>query len=90
MEESSEKNTTFDQLGLSTATLKLLAKIGYELPSPIQAALIPIALTGRDCIGQARTGTGKTAAFMLPTLEQVDSNRGVVQDRKSTRLNSSH
>lgn len=79
MEESSEKTTTFDQLGLSTATLKLLAKIGYEFPSPIQAALIPIALTGRDCIGQARTGTGKTAAFMLPTLEQVDSNRGVVQ-----------
>jgi ATP-dependent RNA helicase DeaD len=79
LEESSEKTTTFDQLGLSTATLKLLAKIGYEFPSPIQAALIPIALTGRDCIGQARTGTGKTAAFMLPTLEQVDSNRGVVQ-----------
>ncbi|MFM7866853.1 MAG: DEAD/DEAH box helicase, partial [Planctomycetaceae bacterium] len=79
MEDSPEKTVTFDQLGLSAPTLRLLAKIGYDHPSPIQAALIPIALTGRDCIGQARTGTGKTAAFMLPTLEQVNSERGVVQ-----------
>ena len=79
MDDSSENTVTFDQLGLSAPTLRLLAKIGYDQPSPIQAALIPIALTGRDCIGQARTGTGKTAAFMLPTLEQVDSERGVVQ-----------
>jgi ATP-dependent RNA helicase DeaD len=79
LEDSPEKTVTFDQLGLSAPTLRLLAKIGYDHPSPIQAALIPIALTGRDCIGQARTGTGKTAAFMLPTLEQVNSERGVVQ-----------
>ncbi|MCE2796059.1 MAG: DEAD/DEAH box helicase [Planctomyces sp.] len=79
MDDSSENTVTFDQLGLSAPTLRLLAKIGYDHPSPIQVALIPIALTGRDCIGQARTGTGKTAAFMLPTLEQVDSERGVVQ-----------
>ncbi|MEY4187806.1 MAG: DEAD-box ATP-dependent helicase CshA [Planctomycetota bacterium] len=79
MDESLENTVSFDQLGLSAPTLRLLAKIGYDQPSPIQAALIPIALTGRDCIGQARTGTGKTAAFMLPTLEQVDSERGVVQ-----------
>jgi ATP-dependent RNA helicase DeaD len=79
LDESLENTVSFDQLGLSAPTLRLLAKIGYDQPSPIQAALIPIALTGRDCIGQARTGTGKTAAFMLPTLEQVDSERGVVQ-----------
>lgn len=79
MDDSSENTVTFDQLGLSASTLRLLSKIGYDHPSPIQVALIPIALTGRDCIGQARTGTGKTAAFMLPTLEQVDSERGVVQ-----------
>lgn len=79
MDDSSENTVTFNQLGLSAPTLRLLAKIGYDHPSPIQAALIPIALTGRDCIGQARTGTGKTAAFMLPTLEQVDSERRVVQ-----------
>jgi len=79
LDESLENTVSFDQLGLSAPTLRLLKKIGYDQPSPIQAALIPIALTGRDCIGQARTGTGKTAAFMLPTLEQVDSERGVVQ-----------
>jgi ATP-dependent RNA helicase DeaD len=46
--------------------------VGYETPSPIQAEFIPVALTGRDCIGQARTGTGKTAAFVLPILERID------------------
>ncbi|MBL8809698.1 MAG: DEAD/DEAH box helicase [Planctomycetaceae bacterium] len=71
--------TTFEQLGLHAATLKQLATIGYEKPSPIQAALIPIAITGKDCIGQARTGTGKTAAFMLPTMEQVDPSLPRVQ-----------
>lgn len=71
--------TTFEQLGLHAATLKQLKTIGYEKPSPIQAALIPIAITGKDCIGQARTGTGKTAAFMLPTMEQVDPSLPRVQ-----------
>ncbi len=71
--------TTFAQLGLTASTLKQLIKIGYEKPSPIQAAFIPVALTGRDCIGQARTGTGKTAAFMLPSLEKVDLEQACVQ-----------
>jgi ATP-dependent RNA helicase DeaD len=71
--------TTFDQLGLTASTLKQLKKIGYEKPSPIQAAFIPVALEGRDCIGQARTGTGKTAAFMLPSLEKVDLDKPQVQ-----------
>lgn len=64
--------TSFEQLGLKASTLRQLAKIGYKKPSPIQAAFIPVALTGRDCIGQARTGTGKTAAFMLPAMESLD------------------
>jgi len=51
------------------ATLK---KIGYEKPSPIQAGVIPLALDECDVIGQARTGTGKTAAFAIPILEQLD------------------
>lgn len=70
---------TFAALGLAPATLTRLQSIGYERPSPIQAALIPKVLTGQDCIGQARTGTGKTAAFMLPLLERLDPKRGVVQ-----------
>lgn len=60
-------------------TLKQLAKIGFDKPSPIQTAFIPVALTGKDCIGQARTGTGKTAAFMLPAIEQIDLKVNSVQ-----------
>jgi len=71
--------TTFEQLGLCAATLRQLKSIGYEYPSPIQCALIPLAVTGKDCIGQARTGTGKTAAFMLPCFEQVDPQLDSIQ-----------
>lgn len=70
---------SFQELGLSPPTLRTLRQIGYQTPSPIQAALIPLALSGDDCIGQARTGTGKTAAFMLPTLEQIDCKLHSVQ-----------
>ncbi|MBT4868375.1 MAG: DEAD/DEAH box helicase, partial [Planctomycetaceae bacterium] len=66
------EKTTFKELGLHENTLKTLENIGYEKPSPIQAGFIPIAVTGSDCTGQARTGTGKTAAFILPTLERID------------------
>src|SRR5690349_25149135 len=58
----------FDELGLSSNSLAAVKKMGFQSPTPIQAALIPVALTGRDVIGQAQTGTGKTAAFMLPFL----------------------
>jgi ATP-dependent RNA helicase DeaD len=57
---------------LSEGLLKTLSEIGYETPSPIQAQCIPILLEGRDLIGQAQTGTGKTAAFALPLMEQID------------------
>ena len=52
--------------------LKTLSRIGYEKPSPVQAGVIPLVLDEYDVIGQARTGTGKTAAFAIPILEQLD------------------
>ncbi len=61
----------FRSLGLSEATLAAVAKAGYEVPTPVQAGLIPRALAGVDVLGQARTGTGKTASFVLPILEAV-------------------
>jgi ATP-dependent RNA helicase DeaD len=64
---------SFDDLDLSPVMLQALKKAGFESPSPIQAELIPPALQGLDVIGQARTGTGKTAAFSIPILEQLDS-----------------
>ncbi len=64
--------TRFEELGLSSNSLAAIEKMGFQHPSPIQAALIPVALTGKDCIGQAQTGTGKTASFMLPILERID------------------
>ncbi len=66
----------FDSLGLSKPMLKILARRGYTSPTPIQNELIPHALLGRDVIGQAKTGSGKTAAFAIPILEMLEqSNR---------------
>lgn len=62
----------FDELGLSESMLATLASIGYETPSPVQAGVIPVALSGRDVLGQARTGTGKTASFAIPILETME------------------
>ena len=67
-----ETNSEFANLGLSPETLAILEQIGYHSPSPIQASFIPLAMEGGDCTGQARTGTGKTAAFVLPILESID------------------
>lgn len=64
--------TSFKQLALKDALLKSLDEIGYETPSPIQSQTIPLLLEGRDLIGQAQTGTGKTAAFALPVLSNLD------------------
>ena len=63
---------SFADLGLSETLLKTLTEIGYETPSPIQAQCIPVLLEGHDLIGMAQTGTGKTAAFALPLMEQID------------------
>lgn len=72
--ETVESNTivSFSELGLPEQTLQAVSDLGYEQPSPIQAEAIPPLLTGRDLLGQAQTGTGKTAAFALPLLSQVD------------------
>ena len=69
----------FHNLGLSPASLAALEHVNYQTPSPIQAAFIPKAVGGGDCIGQARTGTGKTAAFVLPILERIVPDQPIVQ-----------
>src|SRR5580693_6236653 len=66
---------TFRDLGLSEAVLRGLEAVGYESPSPIQAATIPVLLSGADMLGQAQTGTGKTAAFALPALTRIDLSK---------------
>ena len=71
-------DVTFADLDLSDETLDTLHAIGFEKPSKIQAAFLPHALAGKDCSGQARTGTGKTCAFTLPMLERMDLDRKVV------------
>jgi ATP-dependent RNA helicase RhlE len=63
--------TTFNELGLAKPLLKALAEEGYSQPTPIQAQAIPLVLTGRDMLGIAQTGTGKTAAFALPILQRL-------------------
>ena len=63
---------SFQHMGLSKKMLSTLERIGYEKPSPVQAGVIPLAMQEFDVIGQARTGTGKTAAFAIPILEQLD------------------
>ncbi|PCI80249.1 MAG: ATP-dependent RNA helicase [SAR86 cluster bacterium] len=69
---SSEEITSFEQMALTKPLLKSLIDVGYETPSPIQAQTIPLLLEGRDVLGQAQTGTGKTAAFALPILSKLD------------------
>ena len=67
----------FNELGLSADLLKAIEDMGFEEPSPIQALAIPALLAGGDVLGQAQTGTGKTAAFGLPILEKLTSAKGV-------------
>src|SRR3954464_2221361 len=71
--------TTFADLGLSEPLLEALKHLGYEKPTPIQEQTIPALLQGRYIIGQAQTGTGKTAAFGLPLLEYIESDMAEVQ-----------
>ena len=69
---TTETIPSFSQLGLNKSINHALNEIGYETPSPIQAQTIPLLLEGRDVLGQAQTGTGKTAAFALPILSRLD------------------
>ena len=66
---------SFRDLALSEPVLRALIDVGYESPSPIQAATIPVLLSGADMLGQAQTGTGKTAAFALPALTRIDLSK---------------
>ncbi|WP_432612408.1 DEAD/DEAH box helicase [Microbacterium aurantiacum] len=69
----------FEELGLTGPVLRAVRDLGYETPSPIQAATIPTLLAGRDVVGMAQTGTGKTAAFALPVLERLDISQKIPQ-----------
>ncbi|MGL4892160.1 MAG: DEAD/DEAH box helicase, partial [Aeromonas veronii] len=68
-----EQLPLFSELGLAAPVLKALQDVGYERPSPIQAAAIPHLMAGHDLLGQAQTGTGKTAAFALPLLSRLEA-----------------
>ncbi len=70
-----QETGSFAALGISSPILRAIEKAGYEEPSPIQAQSIPIIMSGQDMIGQAQTGTGKTAAFALPILSKIDPQR---------------
>ncbi|AUJ25110.1 MULTISPECIES: DEAD/DEAH box helicase [Virgibacillus] len=71
--------TTFKELGVSSPIMKALERMGFEEATPIQAETIPLALEGNDVIGQAQTGTGKTAAFGIPMIEKLDARARKIQ-----------
>ncbi|MCK9454672.1 MAG: DEAD/DEAH box helicase [Sulfurimonas sp.] len=75
--QTEEKMITFDDLGLKKEILQSVKDAGFTIPSPIQSAAIPFILAGRDIVGQAHTGTGKTAAFGLPALNNINPKDGV-------------
>jgi len=77
---SQESNDlSFSTLGLTAPVLQAVTELGYETPTPIQAQIIPFVLKGQDVLGQAQTGTGKTAAFALPLLSRIDPTKKGVQ-----------
>ena len=69
----------FDELGLSDQILRAVTEMGFEAASPIQAKAIPVMMEGKDIIGQAQTGTGKTAAFGIPLLQKIDPKNKKLQ-----------
>ncbi len=79
MNEDPQARPAFTALGLSADVLRVLDELGYEEPTPIQAQAIPLLLAGRDVLGSAATGTGKTAAFALPLIERLDPKVRAVQ-----------
>lgn len=74
-----DSSLTFENLGLNNTLLKAVKQVGYEQPSPIQSESIPPLMEGRDILGQAQTGTGKTAAFALPILQQLNLRQKTTQ-----------
>jgi len=77
--EAEKPRNGFDKLGLDERVLRAIKSVGYETPSAIQEATIPVLLSGRDVVGLAQTGTGKTAAFALPILSRIEPGQGVPQ-----------
>ncbi|MEN3354938.1 MAG: ATP-dependent helicase DeaD [Betaproteobacteria bacterium] len=79
MNDTDKSRPTFRGLGLSPEVIAVLEELGYEEPTPIQSQAIPLLLAGRDVLGSAATGTGKTAAFALPLIERLDPKVRAVQ-----------
>jgi len=79
MTDQTTSTLLFSELDLPEPIQKAVAELGYERPSPIQAQSIPVLLQGRDLLGQAQTGTGKTAAFALPLLSNIDIAKKTTQ-----------
>jgi len=75
--EQSSEQQTFEDLGVSRALRASIEALGWEVPTPIQIKSIPTALSGADLVGIAQTGTGKTGAFMLPSLERIEMGKGL-------------
>ena len=77
----SVKGGGFQAMGLSAISLKAITRMGYSVPTPIQRKTIPLIIDGQDVVGMARTGSGKTAAFVLPMLEKLKSHSAKVGAR---------
>src|SRR5207342_2568630 len=77
---------SFETLGLAPALVRVLSEIGYTQPTPIQSEAIPLALAGHDLLGGAQTGTGKTAAFVLPMLQRLSEGSVAGAPRKIRAL----
>ena len=71
--------TNFSELNISASTLTSVQRMGFEEATPIQEGTIRFAMEGRDIIGQAQTGTGKTAAFGIPMIEKIDTKNPNIQ-----------
>ncbi len=79
-------DSTFRDLGIAEALLRALHAESYLTPTPIQTQAIPVLLTGKDILGIAQTGTGKTAAFLLPILQKLAETRGAAAPRSTRAL----
>src|SRR5262245_51839586 len=86
LEEPAPDSMNFSDLGLSPDVLRAVADSGYTTPTPIQAQAIPVVLTGRDVLGCAQTGTGKTASFTLPMLTVLAAGRAKARMPRSLIL----